>query len=727
MDMDKLEVQLENCFGIGSLNKGFDFTVSNTFLIYAPNGTMKTSFARTFDLISKKDKKGLCDRIYKDRKTECSVNSDGVEINSERILVINAEDGRFDASGKISTFLASKDLKGRYDSIYTGLDGIKSEFIKRLKDVSQSSDCETELTNTFSDDGRKSFFELLLEISKDLKDNPDTFNFKYNDVFDKKGNVKKFLDDNQALLDQYVENYKALINKSKFFKQLGDSSFGTYQAGVLVRATEDNSFFRAGHKFVLEDGTEVNDSVRLSEMVTEEISNALNDPGLKASFDKVDKKIGNNAELRSFKAILETDNTILLHLADYEKFRRDIWVSYLSQLKDQVELVCNDFAGKKSELEQIVKEARQEFKLWTDIVETFNSRFYVPFKVIIANQDDVILKQETANLQFDYSDRNSPPVKQDRDSLLQVLSKGEQRAFFILQFLFEIESRKRASERSLLILDDVADSFDYKNKYAIIEYIKEIHSGSNFRTIILTHNFDFYRTVASRLSLNRATAVLMATSSEVKEIKFNRGQYVNDLFDFLIDNVAKPKFFISVIPFVRNLVLYSDSDKDSDYLTLTECLHRKSNTDKLSANQVFSVFQSRLVKRLHDKTIGFGKKKIVDLIYNEANNIAMSSNVDEVAIENKIVLAIAIRLLAEAYMVRKLPRLRTMPINMPQTQAWFQEYRNTFPTSNSVRTLDKVNLMTPENLHVNSFMYEPLVDMSVHHLIQLYKEVKGLT
>ena len=34
--------------------------------------------------------------------------------------------------------------------------------------------------------------------------------------------------------------------------------------------------------------------------------------------------------------------------------------------------------------------------------------------------------------------------------------------------------------------------------------------------------------------------------------------------------------------------------------------------------------------------------------------------------------------------------------------------------------------MTPENIHINSFMYEPILDMSNHHLKTLYTEVKGL-
>ena len=33
-------------------------------------------------------------------------------------------------------------------------------------------------------------------------------------------------------------------------------------------------------------------------------------------------------------------------------------------------------------------------------------------------------------------------------------------------------------ENKLIIFDDIADSFDYKNKYAIIEYLKDIKDES---------------------------------------------------------------------------------------------------------------------------------------------------------------------------------------------------------------------------------------------------------
>ena len=34
--------------------------------------------------------------------------------------------------------------------------------------------------------------------------------------------------------------------------------------------------------------------------------------------------------------------------------------------------------------------------------------------------------------------------------------------------------------------------------------------------------------------------------------------------------------------------------------------------------------------------------------------------------------------------------------------------------------------MTPENIHVNAFMYEPIIDMSDDHLRKLYCKIKAL-
>jgi hypothetical protein len=40
------------------------------------------------------------------------------------------------------------------------------------------------------------------------------------------------------------------------------------------------------------------------------------------------------------------------------------------------------------------------------------------------------------------------------------------------------------------------------------------------------------------------------------------------------------------------------------------------------------------------------------------------------------------------------------------------------------KIIKKILLMTPEAIHLNSFMYEPILDISDEHLIDLYIEVR---
>ncbi|EPO2956649.1 hypothetical protein ACUT6V_003366, partial [Vibrio cholerae] len=67
----KLQLDLANCYGINQLSKELDFTKSATNdginSLYAPNGTLKTSLAKTFkDVEKNKDTKDL---IFPSRTT----------------------------------------------------------------------------------------------------------------------------------------------------------------------------------------------------------------------------------------------------------------------------------------------------------------------------------------------------------------------------------------------------------------------------------------------------------------------------------------------------------------------------------------------------------------------------------------------------------------------------------------------------------------------------------
>ena len=199
---------------------------------------------------------------------------------------------------------------------------------------------------------------------------------------------------------------------------------------------------------------------------------------------------------------------IIVELLDYENFRRKTWKGYLSdeQVRQHLLDYSKYFKSQKKKLQDIINQAREQLPVWRNILRVYNDRFFVPFEVEIENQDDIILKQSAAKLKFNYIDEQNHRITKGKDEMLSILSRGEQRAFYILQLLFDLEARKQSGINQFIIFDDIADSFDYQNKYAIIEYLHDLDStASNMHMIVLTHNFDFYRTLASRLGLGKTT------------------------------------------------------------------------------------------------------------------------------------------------------------------------------------------------------------------------------
>src|SRR6202043_3770815 len=92
-------VDLENCYGIKKLKTEFDFAKSKAYAIYAPNGAMKSSLARTFKDIP--DKAPSKDQIFPGRVSKREItDAAGVDLPSESVLVVRPYDEVLDAAGE---------------------------------------------------------------------------------------------------------------------------------------------------------------------------------------------------------------------------------------------------------------------------------------------------------------------------------------------------------------------------------------------------------------------------------------------------------------------------------------------------------------------------------------------------------------------------------------------------------------------------------------------------
>ena len=720
----KISVQLENCYGIHKLNHVFNFDACQNYMVYAPNGTMKSSFAQCFKDFS--ERKESEDRIYPERITKREISSDNNSpLLPENILVIEPYNKDY-ASQQVSTLLVNKDLKQKYDSIYDNINKTKDFLISKLKNLSglKLDEIETTFSTDFTQDS-KSFFKAISRVYSEVIDakNSPLSSIKYSKIFNPKIinelEKKEFRDS----LNEYIENYDRLISSSNFFKK---GIFNHNNASDIAKSLKDNGFFKANHGVYINElgkKVEVASEQALEDIISKEKETILNDESLQKAFNAIDKILSKNKDVREFRDYIENNKFILPELKNLNVLKQELWIAYLYLEKETYTLLYDTYQTAKQDLTNIIETAKEERTEWIDIIDIFNKRFSVPFIVTIENQEDVILKNDTPNVVFKFKDDIGHPQKVDKDKLLNTLSNGEKRALYLLNIIFEVEARKKQNQPTLFVIDDIADSFDYKNKYAIIEYLKEISNVEIFKQIILTHNFDFYRTICNRLNgkwENHLQAIKNGENILIKETKYQKNP-----FQYWKDHLDKKQYLIASIPFLRNLAEYCGYK--SEYDKLTSLLHIKQNLPELSLVELENILHTLCIDK-GNTHLSSQEVNVKDIIFKTADEIALEN--DEIMeLEKKIVLSIAIRLKAEEFTIKKI----NMPnfvntISKDQTYHLIEKYKNLFPNEyENIKILDEVNLMTPENIHLNSFMYEPIIDMSNTHLKTLYNDIKNLS
>jgi|TARA_R110000782_G_scaffold82779_14_gene162652 energy-coupling factor transporter ATP-binding protein EcfA2 len=720
--MQSLKIELEHCYGIRKLEHTFDFKKCKAVALYAPNGAMKSSLAKTFQDIA--DKKKTSDRMFPERVNKrVIVDDNGAELEPESILVVRPYDEDFGSSEKTSTLLVNAALRKDYEKLNAGVEEAKVLLLAAMKEQSGSKrDLAAEISSTFT----RTTDQLLagiLRIAEEVANQADApfADIPYDLVFDTK--VVEMLEQDQIreALEDYVKRFNELIDQSTYFKK---GTFTYYNASVIAKALADNGFFDAAHSVRLnaDENIEITSSKQLDELVKNEKEGITADATLRKKFEAIEKLLYKNVSVRDFNSFIADHEDILPVLANVANFKEQVWKSYFVKNRDAFNRLIHEIRAAAERRKEIEEAARNERTAWQEVIDIFNDRFFVPFELKVKNLVSVVLEEEKIpKLGFTFKELGDRKDV-EKGALLEVLSTGERRAFYILNIIFEIRAREKAGQKTLIIVDDIADSFDYKNKYAIIQYLKDISEDDNFRQVILTHNFDFFRTIQSRfVSYN---SCFMVTRKE-EGIEVNKAVGVKNIFvnDWKIHFGNAPRKRIASIPFMRNLVEFTKGESDPDYGTLTSLLHVKEDTDAIKDADLFDIYQ-RIFGAAPDNSTPTGSS-ILDLIYQEADGClrdAAGAN-----FENKIVLSIATRLRAEQYMLGRIndPTLAGA-ITGNQTTELLKKFRQDFPGDPAISTMDRVVLMTPENIHLNSFMYEPILDMSDEHLRKIYSDVKSL-
>lgn len=163
---------------------------------------------------------------------------------------------------------------------------------------------------------------------------------------------------------------------------------------------------------------------------------------------------------------------------------------------------------------------------------------------------------------------------------------------------------------------------------------------------------------------------------------------------------------------------------NQDYTKLTSLLYIKADTSTITHQELTTIFNNIVSLIIPNQVT----TKVIDTIYYCADTISQELQNLEIDLEKKIVLSIATRLKAEEFMIDKIsnPPQKLIRLREIRLSGFFEIYKTFTNELSNIESLDKVNLMTAENIHLNSFMYEPLLDMSDSHLKSLYLEIKNL-
>jgi len=724
--MNTFKLKLTNCYGISSLEHEFDFTIgtptrpkAKAYAIYAPNGLMKTSFAKTFDDLSKGESPK--EERY-NRPSSHVVQADGNPVQKEILHLLKSEIDISSDSPAITNILVNPENKARYDSLLVDIEEKKAKLINYLQRSSKVKKADVE--RQILEDWRDQDFPACIRKIRNSIFEENLGSFEYATIFDPKAIEVLKSPEFVSSASDFNARYQELFDQSGTIYQKG--VFNPTKAETSFATLTKQGFFAGGHRVHLRGESASIDKDELDRKLEAIHARIDGDENLR----KLRNNLAKNAQTQALTELIETLSPSLVEfLLDKVKpqnqgaFRKELW-SYLINNSKEAAAYLDSYDASKEEIGCIEALAAVSAPRWIEAVDLFNDRFIdMPFALSISNQTQAALGKENAKLKFTFRD-GSDTVEWTR-SEVKTLSQGEKRALYLLNFIFEVEARKIGNQETLFVIDDAADSFDYKNKHAILQYLQDLSKTPHFHQIVLTHNYDFFRALARFVPRDRC---LMA-NRQSGGISLTKAEGVNNYFiGKWKNNVTTDEIILcATIPFTRNLIEYTRGMSDPDYLKLTSLLHWKSDTGQILIRDYLDIY-NRLFCLNHPVT---DTRRLIDLIIQKSDGICAATTHDGLNLENKVLLSISIRLKAEMFMTNKIRGIRNdqgywCPANGAQFGALIEEYFASAPPRAVVRTLEKVSITVSSNIHLNSFMYEPILDLTVEHLIKLYLEVGQL-
>lgn len=702
--MQELEIiRLENAYGINKLRVNIN-SAKKLFqnIIYSKNGTFKTSFSRTLYQISNGEKNLVKDRITdKTANIDMKIITESGEINdlTNRFLVFSREiyESEHKDLSKHSVELErltinKKDKKYIEQLIIDETEEIYLSLNTSLKKVGLKLDDVKELY----DFGVVGEIEWLIEFLKYINsaNSADISKINLKKIFQKAYNAIDDIDfKNKA--EKYIEVFN---NKIKI--ELFDDNFDHTNCMDFISNLKKTSFLsEISERGVVIKGEAYYDIKKLEKLFDDAITKISSDPEVIEKTNELLKTMGTAQEAKNLRKEMVSDPLLIVQLS---LGRKEIIRIYLKQTGIDFNYWIKTLEKTKMEVSRKLKEAVEQKSLFDKAIEIYTNRFHPVFDISIENRAESVLGLQVPMIVFKHKRCLSKTINESE--LYSILSSGEKTTLNILKFIVEYEANK--SQRPFIILDDIVETFDYANRYAFIEYITDL-VNQDVPVVVLTHNFEFYRTISSRIP---KLVNCIATSNDNGDVDICKNSNILRNIENVLKINNESELLFS-IPFVReaNMILQKDVE------LLTNCLHYKEDT--------ISIILGDIVKELSVQ-VGFdvdSGKSYLTFLKEIADGIQSFDNFDLV---KKTILSIASRITLEEKVIgTDFSKLENVDKN--QTRYLLNTYKNDL-TEDAINLLERVQLFTPEFIHANSFMYEPLIDIEGHYMFELYEDIKKI-
>lgn len=710
----KMSFNLESCHGIKSLNYTFDFSNNKPYIIHAPNGTFKTSFCNTINEYSSGvDSKDLITGEMGRRE----ILLDGEPAPKDYIVIyskINV-DKLYENSKNL---LVNKSSREAYEKAIRNYENIRDAFIKKVADKLGVKNIESaKVLLNFLGDGKIDDV-LIRNYRKALKVRPLLIKIeKYDSAFGTAVDAAFQKINNQEVVKKINKINKRLLTKHS---KVLDNSFDINNLININTTLKDNNFF-VNDNCLIFGGKLIIHTVEEFEQLIKKISNTISkDPKYQKAF--LDMKQSFSRKGVSKVSVNISKNVLFAkEYSNYTNFKKRYLLNVLKELSVEYSNVVSLYKKTKKEIKKIESIAGKEESVWIQVVNEFNHRFDFPFHIEITRTKGNI---------FDFGGTSFIFVRDeytiDKDKFInEIASEGEKRVLFLLDTLFEVENYKIERKNKMLVFDDACDMFDYANKHCVIEYLYEIAKEELFNVLVLTHNFDFYRHFG--LKVCDRSHSLFATSDGNGNIRITKGEYLKNVFvDFLKKEAQKPgnlTHALSLIPFTRTLFEISGDKKCYNFLT--ELLHYRPQT---GSHYVGKTLNALFCYKINISCPSLDvSERIYSMILKEGLHISSGTSVDQ-NIQEKIVLSMALRIMAEKYMYLKLKKNHTFDRDIEKLECGklFESFKKVFPQDKSNKIIKIICILTSADIHVNGFAYEPLVDYSIKRLRTLFKDFNKL-